>query len=70
MEKKKYSAPKITVFEMELSQIMAGSPSDSPSDSPSGSPSGSVSGWTPDGDIKHGFGIVEEGDGDYSDDDF
>lgn len=61
MEKKKYSAPKITVFEMELSQIMAGSPSDSPSDSPSG--------WTPDGDIKHGFGIVEEGD-DYSDDDF
>lgn len=66
MEKKKYSAPKITVFEMELSQIMAGSPSDSPS----GSPSGSVSGWTPDGDIKHGFGIVEEGDGDYSDDDF
>jgi len=66
MEKKKYSAPKITVFEMELSQIMAGSPSDSPSDSPSGS----VSGWTPDGDINHGFGIVEEGNGDYSDDDF
>ena len=62
MEKKKYSAPKITVFEMELSQIMAGSPSDSPSDSPSG--------WTPDGDINHGFGIVEEGNGDYSDDDF
>lgn len=62
MEKKKYSAPKITVFEMELSQIMAGSPSDSPS--------GSVSGWTPDGDINHGFGIVEEGNGDYSDDDF
>lgn len=66
MEKKKYSVPKITVFEMELSQIMAGSPSDSPSDSPSGS----VSGWTPDGDINHGFGIVEEGNGDYSDDDF
>lgn len=62
MEKKKYSAPKITVFEMELSQIMAGSPSDSPSDSPSG--------WTPDGDIYHGFGIVEEGDNDYSDGDF
>lgn len=62
MEKKKYSAPKITVFEMELSQIMADSPSDSPS--------GSVSGWTPDGDINHGFGIVEEGNGDYSDDDF
>lgn len=64
MEKKKYSAPKITVFEMELSQIMAAS------GSPSGSPSGSVRGWTPDGDINHGFGIVEEGDGDYSDDDF
>jgi hypothetical protein len=66
MEKKKYSAPKITVFEMELSQIMAGSPSDSPSDSPSGS----VSGWTPDGDIYHGFEIEEEGDDGYSDDDF
>lgn len=65
MEKKKYSAPKITVFEMELSQIMAGSPSDSPSDSPSGS----VSGWTPDGDIYHGFEIEEEGDDGYSDDD-
>lgn len=62
MEKKKYSAPKITVFEMELSQIMAGSPSDSPSDS--------VSGWTPDGDIYHGFEIEEEGDDGYSDDDF
>lgn len=68
MEKKKYSAPKITVFEMELSQIMAAS--DSPSDSPSSSPSGSVRGWTPDGDIKHGFEIVEEGDDGYSDDDF
>lgn len=68
MEKKKYSAPKITVFEMELSRIMAasGSSSDSSSDSPSDSPSGSVRGWTPDGDINHGFGIVEEGD----DDDF
>lgn len=63
MEKKKYSAPKITVFEMELSQIMAAS--GSVSDSPSGSPSGSVRGWTPDGDINHGFGIVEEGDDDY-----
>ena len=52
MEKKKYSAPKITVFEMELSQIMA------------------VSGWTPDGDIHHGFEIVKERDDDYSDDDF
>lgn len=27
-------------------------------------------GWTPDGDISHGFGIKEEGDDDYSDDDF
>nr|WP_302970539.1 hypothetical protein [uncultured Prevotella sp.] len=44
-----------------------------------GSPSGPSSpslpdtgtpGWTPDGDIKHGFEIVEEGDDDYSDDDF
>lgn len=64
MEKKKYSAPKITVFEMELSRIMAASGSSS--DSSSDSPSGSVRGWTPDGDINHGFGIVEEGD----DDDF
>ncbi len=64
MEKKKYSAPKITVFEMELSQIMA------VSGSPSDSPSGSVSGWTPDGDIHHGFEIVKERDDDYSDDDF
>lgn len=63
MEKKKYCAPKITVFEMELSQIMAAS--GSVSDSPSDSPSGSVRGWTPDGDINHGFGIVEEGDDDY-----
>ena len=60
MEKKKYSAPKITVFEMELSQIMA----------VSGSPSDSPSGWTPDGDIHHGFEIVKERDDDYSDDDF
>ncbi len=64
MEKKKYSAPKITVFEMELSQIMAAS------GSVSDSPSGSVSGWTPDGDIQHGFGIEEEGNDDYSDDNF
>lgn len=28
-----------------------------------------VSGWTPDGDKKHGFGIVEEDDS-YDDDDF
>lgn len=26
--------------------------------------------WTPDGDKKNGFGIVEEGDDDYSDADF
>lgn len=31
-----------------------------------------VSGWTPDGDKKHGFGVVEEDEtnGGYSDDDF
>lgn len=29
-----------------------------------------ASGWTPDDDKTHGFGIVEEGDDDYSDDDF
>lgn len=29
-----------------------------------------ASGWTPDGDTTHGFGIVEEGDDDYSDEDF
>lgn len=28
-----------------------------------------VSGWTPDGDKKHGFGIVEEDDS-YDDEDF
>ena len=40
--------------------------------SPSGpsSPSLPDTGWTPDGDINHGFGIVEEGNNDYSDDDF
>lgn len=27
-------------------------------------------GWTPDGDTNPGFGIVEEGDDDYKDDDF
>lgn len=52
MEKKKYIVPKITVFKMEPSQIMA------------------VSGWTPDGEPSHGFEIVEEGDDNYSDDDF
>lgn len=29
-----------------------------------------VSGWTPDGKPSNGFGVVEEGDGDYSDNDF
>ncbi|WP_440432318.1 hypothetical protein [Prevotella sp.] len=29
-----------------------------------------ASGWTPDGDKNNGFGIVEEGDDDYSDADF
>ena len=29
-----------------------------------------VSGWTPDGNPSNGFGVVEEGDGDYSDNDF
>lgn len=51
MKKKKYVAPKITVIEMESSQIMA------------------VSGWTPDGDVKNGFSVVEEED-DYEDNDF
>lgn len=54
MKKKKYVAPEISVIEMESLQIMAGSPR----------------GWTPDGDEKNGFGVVEEGDGDYSDNDF
>lgn len=27
-------------------------------------------GWTPDGDINHGFKIEEEGNDDYSDDNF
>lgn len=52
MKKKKYVAPKITVIEMESSQIMV------------------VSGWTPDGDIKNGFSVVEEGEDDYDDNDF
>lgn len=55
--KKKYVAPEITVIGMEPLQIMAGSIA-------------SDCGWTPDGDKTHGFGIVEEGDDDYSDDDF
>lgn len=57
MKKKKYVAPEISVIEMESSQIIAGSPQ-------------SNRGWTPDGDTSHGFGVVEEGDGDYSDNDF
>lgn len=57
MKKKKYVAPEISVIEMESLQIMAGSPQ-------------SNSGWTPDGDEKNGFGIVEEGDDNYKDDDF
>lgn len=59
MKKKKYVAPEISVIEMESLQIIAGSPQ-------------SNRGWTPDGDTSHGhgFGIVEEGDGDYSDNDF
>lgn len=57
MKKKKYVAPEIGVVEMEPLQIMAGSLE-------------SDRGWSPDGDTSHGFGIVEEGDGDYSDDDF
>ena len=56
MKKKKYIAPEITVIEMEPSQIMAGSV-------------GSDRGWTPDGDIKNGFSVVEEED-DYEDNDF
>lgn len=57
MKKKKYVAPEISVIEMESSQIIAGSPQ-------------SNCGWTPDGNTNNGFGIVEEGDGDYSDEDF
>ena len=57
MKKKKYVAPEISVIEMDPLQIMAGSPQ-------------SNRGWTPDGNINNGFGIVEEGDGDYSDNDF
>ena len=56
MKKKKYVAPEVSVIEMEPLQIMAGSV-------------GSDRGWTPDGDEKNGFGIVEEED-DYTDDDF
>ena len=48
MKKKKYVAPEVSVIEMEPLQIMAGSISDR--------------GWTPDGDEKNGFDIVEEDD--------
>ena len=48
MKKKKYVAPEISVVEMEPLQIMAGSISDR--------------GWTPDGEEKNGFDIVEEDD--------
>lgn len=48
MKKKKYVAPEVSVIEMEPLQIMAGSVSDR--------------GWTPDGDEKNGFDIVEEED--------
>lgn len=67
MKKKKYVAPEISVIEMESLQIMVGSPQ-RPS-SPA-LPDTGTRGWTPDGDEKNGFGIVEEGDGDYSDNDF
>lgn len=66
---KKYVAPEITVIEMESSNIMAGSGNPGSPSGPS-SPSLPDTGWTPDGDINHGFGIVEEGNNDYSDDDF
>lgn len=67
MKKKKYFAPEINVIEMESSQILAGSSSDPSSPD---LPDTGTRGWTPDGDINHGFGIVEEKDGDYSDEDF
>lgn len=67
MKKKKYVAPEISVIEMESLQIMAVSP-DSPSSS--NRPNTGTRGWTPDGNTNNGFGIVEEGDGDYSDNDF
>lgn len=66
---KKYVAPKITVIEMESSNIMAGSGNPGSPSSPDLPDTGTY-GWTPDGDISHGFGIKEEGDDDYCDDDF
>ncbi|WP_297244348.1 hypothetical protein [uncultured Prevotella sp.] len=72
MKKKKYFAPEINVIEMESSNIMAGSGNPGSPSGPSspGLPDTSTSGWTPDGNTNHGFGIVEEKDGDYSDEDF
>lgn len=51
---------------------MAGSGSSDSANSPSNPdlPDTGTHGWTPDGDTSHGFGIVEEKDGDYSDEDF
>lgn len=72
MKKKKYFAPEINVIEMESSNIMAGSGSQGSPSSPGSPdlPGTGTHGWTPDGDTSHGFGIVEEKDGDYSDEDF
>lgn len=69
MKKKKYFAPEINVIEMESSNIMAGSGSQGSPSSPD-HPGTGTRGWTPDGDTNHGFGIVEEKDGEYSDKDF
>ena len=66
---KKYVAPEITVIERESSNILARSGSQGRPSNP-GLPDTGTHGWTPDGDISHGFGIVEEKDGDYSDEDF
>ena len=69
---KKYVAPEITVIEMESSNIMAGSDNPGSPNGPSSPdlPDTGTRGWTPDGDTNHGFGIVEENDKDYSDEDF
>lgn len=51
---------------------MAGSGNPGSPGSPSSPvlPDTGTRGWTPDGDTSHGFGIVEEKDGEYSDEDF
>lgn len=69
---KKYVAPEITVIEMESSNIMVGSGNPGSPNGPSSPdlPDTGTRGRTPDGDTSHGFGIVEEKDGDYSDEDF